>query len=155
MSPWVVIWTYWGALAVMTLGLTVKGPPPMRRTIWTLLAVCVIQFLFATYVAGTETEAHAIFMFGVDALAAFNILRHPAAKWQSLIGAAFVLQLGMHIGRLAANNPDMNFYFAGLSVTAFVQLFLVGGWWLDERGLLPRRLGRYLPAFARRREGVE
>lgn len=155
MSAWAIIWTYWGILAVMGVAITFRGSAPMRRTILTLVAVCVFQLFFASYIAAPQTEAHAIAMFCVDALAGYIILRHPAAKWQSLIGATFVLQLGMHIGRLAANNPDMNFYFVGLSVTAFLQLVLVGGWWLDDRGLLPRRLGRYLPAFARRRESLE
>src|SRR5690349_15121158 len=137
-SQWLLIWIYWGLLLVFTATVTVKGNFPMRRTVWTIALVCALQFVIGTWVLSTASVAHAIVMFAIDALACWNIVRQPAALWQSLIGSAFVIQLGMHIGRLAANNPDMNFYWNGLSFMAFAQLVLVGGWWLDGRGLFHR-----------------
>lgn len=155
MSPWAIIWTYWGLLGVIAATITFKGSAPMRRTIWTIAIVCALQFVIGTWVLQTDSVAHAVVMFCIDALACWNIVRQPAALWQSLVGSSFVIQLGMHIGRLAANNPDMNFYWNGLSVMAFCQLFLVGGWWLDERGLFRRRRPRHSPAFEAHRKGMD
>lgn len=152
---WGIIWTYWGLLGVLTFMVTFSGTNPMRRTIWTIALVCAVQFAIGSWVFQTDSVPHAIAMFCIDLIAGWIIVRQPAAIWQALVGSSFVIQLGMHIGRLAANNPDMNFYFNGLSVMAFCQLALVGGWWIDERHLFRRRRPRHSPAYQAHREGVD
>lgn len=152
---WALIWIYWGLLLVMTAGVTVKGSGPMRRTVWTIAIVCVAQFIVAQWVVNPQSVSHAVFMFCVDALACRVITWQPAGKWQSLIGFSYIIQLGMHIGRLAANNPDMNFYWNGLTIMAFLQIILVGGWWASERGLFRNRRRRHPPAYEAHREGVD
>lgn len=155
MTPeWLAIWIYWGLLLVMTVVVTIRGSGPMRRTIWTIAIVCALQFVFASYILPTDSVTHAIFMLCADALACFVITWHPAGKWQSVIGLSYILQIGAHVGRLAANNPDMSFYWWGLSLLAYVQLIFVGGWWIAEFYLPSRRRKSDLRPAEARREGV-
>ncbi len=129
---WAAILTYWGLLLALTCVVSVKGGGPMLRTVLTLLGVGLIQLAVAQFVS-PETDAHVWIMLAVDSTACAIITLRPAGQWQSLIGLSYILQIGTHIGRLVANNPDMYFYWTGLTVCAYLQLVLLGGWWISGR----------------------
>lgn len=120
-------WAYWGMLGVLTAYAAVRGSVPMLRTSLVLCAVFLAQLGIGQLVS-PETIAHALIMFVVDTAACVAITLRPAGKWQSLIGLSFILQLGTHVGRIIPAHPDMNGYFDRLTVLAFMQLFLLGGW---------------------------
>lgn len=117
------------ALAALTTGIILKGTGPMRRTIATVFLSLLAGLYFASLWPGVSW---AIAMIVIDTLACIAITWHPAGKWQSLIGLSYILQIGVHIGRIAAQNPDIVSYWWGLSILAFVQLLLIGGWWLYD-----------------------
>ena len=154
MSAWGVIWTYWAILFVMTVVVTVKGSWPMRRTVWTIAFVCALQFVIGRWFLDPASKEHALAMIAVDTLACIMVTIPPVSTWQKAVGLTFILQIGGHFGRLAANNPDMSFYWWGLSVLAFVQLIFVGGWWAGERDLSRHRSDPDLLPAQARREGA-
>jgi hypothetical protein len=105
----------------------------MYRTMAALLGVLFVSLFFVQALVW-PSPTYAIAMMVVDALAAWVILWHPAGKVQSLIGLTFLLQIGVHTGRILNGvNADLFNYWLGLSLLAFLQLGLVGGWWLYER----------------------
>lgn len=120
----------------------------MKRTILSLLFVGIASLFLAGDPALTlpfvglmlpgfglwPTEPYAIAMMIVDAIAATVILYRPAGKAQALVGLTFLLQIGVHAGRLMNGEAaDLNLYWWGLSLLAFLQIFVVGGWWIHER----------------------
>jgi hypothetical protein len=110
----------------------------MKRTIYVLLGNCVLSYAFSWWV--DDGVYLAWFMIAVDAVSAWIITWRPAAKWQAVIGLTYVIQIASHIGRLAANNPDLEAYGWGLTVVSFAQLLLVAGWWGHAK--LSRHHGR-------------
>ena len=119
----------------------------MKRTAAAILAVLVASLILVQVLIWPSPN-YAIGMMIVDAIAAWVILWHPAGRFQSLIGLTFLLQIGVHAGRLLnGENADMFNYWLGLSLLAFLQLGLVGGWWVHERvrGVGPVRRGGPVP----------
>ncbi len=155
MSPWVINWTYWGLLFVLAVFYAVKGSAPMRRTAITIVLVAMLEFVFAKHIAQSETLEHAWFMLLVDCLACIVITVRPAGKWQSVIGLSYIFQIGAHAGRIIAANPDINVYGNGLTLLAFMQLALLGGWIASDRPGLLSRGGDHRPLSPEaRQEGV-
>ncbi len=110
----------------------------MKRTVLTILAVMLAAWGFSGL---WPTVAYAWAMIGIDALATIAICLHPAGRWQSAVGLSYVIQVGIHFGRIIlGDNCDMDAYYWGLSVSAIVQLMLLGGWGIYE--YLAPRLGR-------------
>lgn len=136
-SPTDMQTAYLYALSALTVLILFLGDGRMRRTVLTILAV----MLAAWSLSGLwPTVGYAWAMIGVDSLAIIAICWHPAGKWQSAVGAIYVIQVGIHIGRIfLGDNTDMFAYWLGLSVTAIVQLMLLGGWGIHE--WLVRRFG--------------
>jgi len=143
---------YQVALAALTTGILLKGSWPMRRTICTVFAVMLAAWLLSGL---WPTVPYSLAMIAVDAAACVIITWHPAGKWQSVVGLSYILQIGVHLGRVAnGDNADMDALWWGLSILALLQMFLVGGWWIN--GLdLPRRWRNSHPRAAKaRRSGV-
>jgi hypothetical protein len=130
-TPDFTILAYQAALCALVLSISIFGSNPMRRTVWTIAAVCLIQLALAEWLWPSLWWDAA--MIVVNGFAARIITYHPAGKVQALIGLSFFPQIGMHVARIAAENPDMNLYFWGLSFWAFVQLALVAGWWFHDK----------------------
>lgn len=138
----------------------------MKRTAITLVVVCLVSMLLAGFRLGMLAEwpalmdwtgtTYAITMMLVDAIAAAVILIRPSGKAQALIGVTLVCQMGFYAGRLLnGSNSNINHLWWGLSVLAFAQLVLVGGWWLYERVDWRRPFRGVRPApVASHRKGV-
>lgn len=95
---------------------------------------------------------YAFAMIGVDTAALLAITWNPAGKWQSIVGGSYLIQIGIHIGRIfSAEKADINSYWWGLSIVAILQLLLIGGWWLNERVTRHRFRGVADPAPAHSR----
>jgi hypothetical protein len=126
-------YAYWTLLGALMLCIMSRGSAPMKRTILTLAAVLAVSFVL-TEALVWPSEEWALVMMGIDAIAATVILFHPAGKAQSAIGLTFLLQIGVHAGRvLNGSQADLNLYWWGLSILAFLQLAIIGGWWVHER----------------------
>lgn len=124
---------YWIVLGALTLCVTFKGSVPMKRTTFAVLAVGVASLVLAKLLAWPSDD-YGFAMMGADLLAAVVILWRPAGKVQALIGLTFLLQIGVHTGKmLNGENADYYYYWLLLSVLAILQLSLIGGWWLYER----------------------
>jgi hypothetical protein len=127
---------YQVALAALTTGILLKGTWAMRRTICTVFAVMAAAWSLSGL---WPSVAYSLAMIAIDAIACIVITWHPAGRWQSVVGLSYILQIGVHIGRVFnGDNADLVSFWWGLSILAVLQMFLVGGWWID--GLdLPRR----------------
>lgn len=124
------------ALYALTLLILLTGEGRMKRTVLTILAV-----MFAAWgLAGLwPSVPYAWAMIAVDSLACIVICTHQAGKWQSAIGLSYIVQVIVHISRIIlGDNCDMFGYYYGLSITAILQLLLLGGWWTTG---IARRLG--------------
>lgn len=116
----------------------------------TILAIAFNSILANTYTLATgETSPWHVFMV-LDVLAATIILVQPAGRIQAIIGWTYVAQLAMHTGyALNGASADPVIYWWSLTVSGYVQLLLVGGWW--ARGQWPdflriRRQRKLAPA---------
>jgi hypothetical protein len=144
---------YQVALAALVVGVFIKGADPMRRTVATIFAVMIVSLLCSGL---WPTPLYADAMILADAVACLIITWNPAGRWQSVIGLSFILQIGVHVGRLAAVRPDMESYWWGLSGLAVLQLLLIGGWWINDV-FLPfyrRWSGHHPLPHSARRSGV-
>lgn len=153
-----ISFAYAAALGALFLWLTLRGNSQMKRTIWTLGILYTLQLtLVARLWPGVEWSW---VMLGLDFVAGVIVLLRPAGKWQSVIGLSFLLQIGLHAGRaLNGAFADLPLYWWGLTGLAFVQLFLVAGWWVHERfynGHNGHRGGAHIAgASAPHRKGME
>lgn len=143
---------YQVALAALTTGILLKGTGPMRRTIITVFASMMLGWLVADL---WPSVYFAIIMGLADAAACVIITWHPAGRWQSIVGLSYILQIGVHIGRIFnGDSADINSYWWGLSALAVLQMFLVGGWWIDGLDLPRRWRNTYPRAGEARHPGV-
>ncbi len=128
---------YQVALAALTTGILLLGSAQMKRTVLTVFTVLVAAWLLRGYWPGTE---YAAMMIGVDALACIAITWHPAGRWQSVVGLSYVMQIIVHIARIIRGaDVDFDLYWWALSLLAFLQLFLIGGWWAHGKFVGRRR----------------
>ncbi len=98
----------------------------MLRTVGVFICVSLASLAMSNL---WPSEAYSIAMIAADALACAAITLHPAGKWQSIIGLSYILQIGVHIGRIAnGENADITSFFWGLTALAILQLVLLGGW---------------------------
>lgn len=137
---------YWIALGALTLCVMLKGSVPMKRTILAVLGVGLASLALARVLVW-PSDVYGFAMMGLDLIAAIVILWRPAGKVQALIGLTFLLQIGVHTGKLL-NGDDANLYYYWLllSVLALLQLALIGGWWFHERLTWERPVHRSRPA---------
>lgn len=113
----------------------------------TVIALCVVLgvSLFLASEMDWVSKPYAVAMAIVDTLAAVAVLIRPAGKAQAMIGLTFLLQVMAYIARIVTANPDFDIYWWELSLLAFLQLTILGGWWLHE--LADR--SRAVPWFSR------
>lgn len=121
-----------------------------------LLAVIAVWLAGYAYGDLSGDMTHWGFNILTDALAAWAILRHPAGKMQAALGGTYAVQLVMHSSYGARewwSVPDPNAYYDMLTIVAYAQLFILGGWsigiwgraafdrWRPVAGPLDRRKG--------------
>ncbi len=156
MSNWLSIMGGYVLLLCALVIVTLRREEPMRRTALVLAADMIAGYAYS-FAVGTGWD-YSLWMIAVNALACVIITRHPAGRWQAIIGWSFILQIGTDVGRIASDlnsgSTDLNFVYWSTSVLAFAQLFLLGGWAIDERLGYPSRLGAHLPAGKARHQGV-
>lgn len=137
---WGVGYAYIALLCALVL-VTFRKGEPMRRTVLTLFAVMIAAYAYSFALGGGLD--YSVYMIGVNALACWAIVRHPAARWQSAIGWSLLLQIGLDGGSVASElyfgSSDMWLVYISTVLLAFGQLLMVGGWYLDE--LAARHLG--------------
>jgi len=144
---------YWIALAALTTCVLLKGSGPMKRTVATIFAVMLIQWAIDGWWPSVEWAA---MMIAVDTLACVIITWHPAGRWQAITGLSYILQIGVHLGRIFnGDNADVISYWWGLSTLAILQLLLLGGWWLHGLGLHFGRGGSNKAVAQARNPGVD
>ncbi len=126
------------ALYALVPLILLTGEGRMKRTVLIILAVMGAAYLLRGM---WPSAPYAWSMIAVDFAALVGICMRPAGKWQSVIGLTYAMQMSVHFGRIiVGDNTDMNAYWWGLSVVAFLQLFLLGGWWTKD--VLIARLSR-------------
>lgn len=119
------------ALIALTSLVILNGSGAMRRTIITVFGVMVAAWFLRGSWPSVE---YSLAMIAVDSAALAVITWHPAGRWQSIIGLSYVLQVSVHIGRIASGeNADINSFYWGLSAIAILQLLLLWGWWINGR----------------------
>jgi hypothetical protein len=138
---------YWSILIALTVGAAIWRPPFVTRTVVALLG-CGVASLILVKALVWPSDNYAFAMMFVDAVAAYIVLKPPPSLWQAIIGATYLTQIGLHAARIISDPGDMSSYYAGLSVMAFVQLAVVGGWWIDERLVRSPALHRPVAAAA-------
>jgi hypothetical protein len=135
-------YAYWTALGALSLLIFAKGTGPMIRTTIAMVAVLALSLTLHRFLWPFPSEPYCLTMLVADALAAAVVLIRPAGRAQAAIGITFLVQMGFYAGRLLnGDRADFDNLWWGLSSMAFLQIVLVGGWWLYERA--PRR--RHLP----------
>lgn len=81
------------------------------------------------FILATDIRDPWALSLGLDALAAFVILYHPAGRAQSAIGWAYIAQILIHAVYAVSNHAiAVQAYWQILTWIAFVQLAILGGW---------------------------
>lgn len=112
-----------------------------------LAAVIVVWCISYAYGALTGDFTHWEANMVIDGGTAAIILRHPAGKMQAALGGTYAVQVAMHLSygaRELWSVPDPVAYYEMLTLVAYAQLAILGGWsgaaWghfaLDFRGRL-------------------
>lgn len=125
-------YAYMILLAAGTFYTAVKGSRAMKRTIYTVAANYALAFGY-TWIT-RDPDPWPWFM-ALDFIAALIILIRPAGIAQGLVGVIYVFMMATHTGyAINGSKADPFVYWWLLTVFAFVQLLLIGGWALHERG---------------------
>lgn len=152
---WAIGYAYIGLLCALTLMVNRRGEP-MRRTAWILVADMAFGYLYSFAFGGGWD--YSLYMILVNALACILITWNPAGRWQSVIGCLFILQIGTDTGRVASDfyfgASDMWAVYWMTTALAYVQLALLGGWWIDERTGYLSRFVHNLSAYQARHSGL-
>jgi len=126
----------------------------LLRCLSVVVAVWVAGFLYS---AATGDFTHWAVNIAIDGIAARMILRHPAGKMQAALGGTYAVQVAMHIAYGARETwtiADPIAYYDMLTIVAYAQLAILGGWALGTWGqFIVDRLRRHHPALDHR-EGV-
>lgn len=127
LGPYLVALLGCGALSVLSWGL------------WRTIAImrCYIVIV-AVWLAGlvywslTGDYTHAPLNIITDALAASLIMMRPAGRFQSVLGATFIIQVVIHAAFLLrvalTGSADEVVYYENLTIWAYIQLGVVGAW---------------------------
>lgn len=134
---WTVMWiaglVYTAFLGLLVIVIAVRGTLPMLRTILAIFGWFLAANAWTISHGGGEPWA---LFFALDVIAALVILIMPAGKMQSLIGTTFLIKLAFDTAYGLAvfyGYPEPVKYWWALTILGFIQLLLVGGWWLSER----------------------
>ncbi len=132
-AEWIAALAYAGSLVLLVGLVWFRGSAPMLRTILAIFGWFVGANAWTISHWGGEPWA---LLFALDVIAALVVLIMPAGKMQSLIGTTFLVKLAMDTAyglALFYGHADPLKYWWALTGIGFVQLLLVGGWWLSER----------------------
>ncbi len=141
---------YLGGLAAMLIAVSLT----YTRTPDTQLARSAVAIV-GNWIAGFSfialTGWYDCWPFNIllDTATAVLILWHPAGRWQSMLGVSYCLQICFHAGYgLNAldlfgqgSSADTWKYYNALTLVAWFQLMIVGGWCVDL-GVRSRRDNR-------------
>ncbi len=95
----------------------------------TALAIAGNWILGTAFVLATGIYDPWLFSLLLDAACAFIILHQPAGKMQALIGSIYLTQILTHFVYSFSNHDIAAYsYWQLLTLQAFVQLALLGGW---------------------------
>lgn len=89
------------------------------------------------YSAFTGDFTHWAANIVIDGIAARMILRHPAGKMQAALGGTYAVQVAMHVAYGAREMwtiADPVAYYDMLTIVAYAQLAILGGWALGTWG---------------------
>lgn len=134
-----------GVSAFCGLTWAVTRTEALMRCLLAVMAVWCVGYLYGA-AAGDYT--HWAFNILTDGLAAVLILRHPAGKMQAALGGTYAVQVAMHIAygaRELWGIPDPVAYYEMLTLVAYAQLAILGGWCVGTWG------GRLLDRLRHRR----
>lgn len=129
-----LIWGYRLILLALLVIVTRKGTVPMLRTALTMAAIYVIQFVAAepwglALWPGLQWSG---LVAALDIAGLLIVTLRPHGNWQIVIGGTFLLQFGCHAARIASElntgYADLDLYWWGLTLLAYMQLGLFGGW---------------------------
>lgn len=122
MSIW---WTYAGPLFVVAL-MSTTGTGPMLRTALAILGNWIANY---AYIWATGDFTPWYWFIFTDAISAGVVLYQPAQRVQAVIGWTYMVQIIMHVlYSISPSNMAQYSYWQLLTVIAFVQLVLLGGW---------------------------
>lgn len=80
----------------------------------------------------TDDYTHAPFNIITDSLAASIIMMRPAGRFQSVLGATYVIQVVIHAAFLLrvalTGSADEVVYYENLTIWAYIQLGVIGAW---------------------------
>ncbi len=127
------------ATMCVVCSLAMLGSGPMVRTSLAILLNWIAQTVFAETTGIYDAWW---FFIVIDAITAAVIIRQPAAKVQALIACVFMGQILLHVVYAFSNHSVGAYpYWQLLTVMAFLQLLLLGGWTIDRgrRHLWKRR----------------
>lgn len=104
-----------------------------RGALWRCAAVIAVNWVlgtaFVTLTANYDPWEYNMF---IDSVAMAVVLRHPAWRAQAAIGLLYIVQICCHIaygGRELLGYPnDAIFYYDALTIIAWAQLLVLGGW---------------------------
>lgn len=127
LGPYLVALLGCGALSVLSWGLW--------RTIAIMRCYIVIVAVWLAglvYCSMTGDYTHAPLNIITDALAASIIMMRPAGRFQSMLGATYVVQVVIHAAFLLrvslTGQADEIIYYENLTIWAFIQLGVIGVW---------------------------
>lgn len=128
-------------------------PSAVLRCLFAVLAVWCAGWAYGEYF---NDFSHWQFNILTDGTAAVVILRRPAGKMQAALGGTYAVQVMMHVAygaRELWSKPDPVAYYDMLTLVAYAQLAILGGWciglwgraaldrWRDRAGALDHRQG--------------
>lgn len=152
---WAIGYAYIGLLCALTAMVNRRGEP-MRRTALILFADMAFGYLYSFLFGGGWD--YSLYMIAVNAIACLFITWNPAGRWQALIGWSFILQIGTDTGRVASDiyfgTSDMYVVYWMTTALAYLQLVLLGGWWIDERTGYSYRLRHHVSPRKTRNTGL-
>lgn len=126
----------------------------LYRCLFAVVAVWVAGYLFG---AATNDYTHWAVNIAIDGIAARFILRHPAGKMQAALGGTYAVQVAMHVAYGARETwtvADPVAYYDMLTIVAYAQLAILGGWALGIWGQFAAARLRHRDPALDRREGV-
>lgn len=128
-----------GAGTLTGLSWLLWRPTALGRCFSIVLGVWIVGYLYGDI---TGDYVHAPINVLTDAFAASLIMMRPAGRFQSALGATYVIQVVIHAAFLLrvalTGSADEVVYYETLTIWAFIQLGVIGVWngriWWGRRG---------------------
>lgn len=118
-----------GAGALTGLSWLLWRSTALVRCFAIVLAVWIVGYLYGDI---TADYVHAPLNVLTDAFAASLIMMRPAGRFQSVLGATYIVQVVIHAAFLLrvalTGSADEVVYYENLTIWAFIQLGVIGVW---------------------------